>query len=88
MQNIPVIAPITDEILNFLAAGATPEQILAFKPSNAVQARASELLERNRRVKLNEAETAELEELARMNHFMMMLKIRARKCQLQTGHSI
>ena len=68
-----------DEILDFLTSVAAPEQIVAFQPSEALQARASSLLDRQRNNALTKEEFAELEEIARLNHFMSMLKVRAHK---------
>jgi hypothetical protein len=68
-----------DEILDFLASAPTQEQIIAFRPSERLQARASELLDKNRAGKLTSEEQLELDEFQRMNHFMTMLKARARK---------
>ena len=70
---------ILDEVLDFLASTPTLEQIIAFRPSEALQARASVLLERNRSGQLSPDEQAEIEEFSRLNHFMSMLKVRARK---------
>jgi hypothetical protein len=78
MADIPM-PTLWDEILNFLAEVAAPEQVIAFQASPALQARASELLERNRENTLTPEEKAELEEFARINHLVSMLKIRARK---------
>ncbi|MDZ4763994.1 MAG: hypothetical protein SGI73_05525 [Chloroflexota bacterium] len=79
MQTTAKINIVTDEVLNFLAAGVTPEQILAFRPSEIVDARAHYLLERNRNQRLTLEEREELDEFAHINQFMTMLKIRARK---------
>jgi hypothetical protein len=68
-----------DEILDFLASTPTPEQIITFRPSETLQARASYLLEVNRQGTLTLEERTELDELSRMNHFMSMLKLRARE---------
>ena len=68
-----------DEILDFLASTPTPEQIIAFKPSAALQSRLRDLLDDNQRGILNAEGQAELDDFSRMNHFMSMLKIRARK---------
>lgn len=68
-----------DEVLDLLASTPTPEQIIEFRPSDALQQRAHDLLEKNREEGLSAEEQAELEEFSRMNHFMSMLKIRARK---------
>lgn len=70
---------LLDEALDFLASSPTPEQIIAFSPSEALQERSRYLLERNRDSTLTDDERAELDELARLNHFMSMLKIRARQ---------
>lgn len=69
---------LLDEILDFLSSTPTPEQIIVFRPSPTLQARASYLLDRNRNDALTAEETAELEEFSRLNHFMSLLKIRAR----------
>ncbi|MCB9457793.1 MAG: hypothetical protein H6671_17560 [Anaerolineaceae bacterium] len=67
------------EIIDFLASTPTPEDIIAFKPSGRLEQRLSDLLERNRRDTLTAEGRAELDEFLRMNHFMNMLKIRARE---------
>ncbi len=73
------INPLFDEVLEFLASTPTPEDIVAFQPSEALQHRASELLEKKRHDLLTAEDMSELEEFARINQFMSMLKIRARK---------
>ena len=67
------------EIIDFLASTPTPEAILAFKPSDRFEQRLSDLLEQNRQETLTAEERGELDEFMRMNHFMNMLKIRARQ---------
>ena len=67
------------EIIDFLASTPTPEDIIAFKPSDMLEQRLSDLLERNRQDALTAEGRAELDEFLRMNHFMNMLKIRARE---------
>lgn len=73
------ISTLFDEVLDFLASTPTPEQIIAFHPSEALQIRLRELLDRNQNALLTAEEQAELDEFSRINHFMAMLKIRARK---------
>ncbi len=68
-----------DEILDFLASTPTPEQIIEFHPSERLQLRLRDLLDRNRNGVLRGDESTELDEFSRMNHLMSMLKIRARK---------
>lgn len=67
------------EIIDFLASTPTPEAIIAFKPSSRLEQRLSDLLEQNRRETLTAEDRQELDEFLRMNHFMNMLKIRARQ---------
>ena len=69
---------VTDEVLDFLASTPTPEDIIAYEPSDALTERSHYLHERNRQDALTDAEKAEFEELRRLNHFMNQLKIRAR----------
>ncbi len=66
------------EIIDFLSSTPTPEQIIAFKPSELLEQRLSYLLEQNRKDYLTSEERTELDEFLRMNHFFNMLKIRAR----------
>ncbi len=66
-----------DEVLDFLASTPTPEDILQFKPSEQLQARATYLLQQNRADNLSAEEAQDLEEIGRINHLMSMLKIRA-----------
>lgn len=68
-----------DEIMEFLASGPTPEQIIAFRPSPEFQRRASELLELNRSGQLSSRDRDELDELVRLEDFMRILKAKSRK---------
>lgn len=79
MTTIDPAHSLFDEILDLLASTPTPEQIIDYHPSKALQLRLNELLERNRNGVLNAHESAELDESSRMNHLVSMLKIRARK---------
>lgn len=74
------IAPVPtyDEVLDFLLTAPSAEEIIAFRPSAEAQARISELLEANRD-NLTLEEQAELEEFAQVEHFVRMLKIKARE---------
>jgi len=73
-----------DEIIEFLSSAPTAEQIIAFEPPPALQSRLSELLEKNRRVKLSEAEQAEIAEFMKLNRFMSRLKVRTRQKRAST----
>ena len=72
------------EIIEFLASTPTPERIIAFKPSEELEQRLTYLLAQNRQDALMMDERQELDEFLRMNHFMNMLKIRAREKLAET----
>ena len=65
-------------MIDFLVKGPTTEQIIAHKVSAPVQERLAELLEKNREEELSEAENAELDAFEHIDHFMSLLKARAR----------
>jgi len=69
---------LIDEITDFLAASPAPQEIIAFKPSEILERRALDLLQRNRENRLSMQERAEMEEFMRMDHFMTLLKAKAR----------
>lgn len=66
-------------ILQFLASNPSPQSILDFKPTPAMQERISELLEKNSASPLTLAETAELDEYEHIENFIRKLKVQALK---------
>jgi len=68
-----------DEIIDFLARGASPAEVLAFRLSEETQDRVRFLLERNAADELTEDEAAELEVLGESEHVMQLVKIRAQE---------
>ncbi len=70
---------IFSEILDFLVESPTPEDIIAFAPSAGLEERLSLLMAKNKQDVLSEDEASELESFLQLNHFVNMLKIRARK---------
>ncbi len=66
------------DLIDLIAPGVTPEQIINFKPSAEAQNRLSELLHKNRTTRLTEEER-ELERFKEMEHIIRMAKARARK---------
>lgn len=67
------------EVADFILSTPTPEQIIAFKPSDRSEDRLSELLSLNRQGTLAENDRAELDQYLWVNHLMNMLKIRVRE---------
>jgi hypothetical protein len=72
-------SPVYQEVFAFLVSSPTPEQIIAFRPSEATQKRVRTLLEANKESRLTAEEQAELDEFEQVEHFVRMLKIHARQ---------
>jgi hypothetical protein len=68
-----------DEIIDFIAAGTTPEAVVAFRPSDAVQQRVAELVERSKDGSISPEDQSELEDYLQLEHIMIMAKARARQ---------
>jgi len=68
---------VWDEVDEFLTSTPTPEQILAFRPSDKTQQRLQTLLEANREGRLTLSEHAELDEHMALENFMRRLKVKA-----------
>jgi hypothetical protein len=67
-----------EEIIDFIAAGTTPEAIVAFHPSEDVQRRVAALVERSEDGTISAEERSELEDYLQLEHIMIMAKARAR----------
>ena len=68
---------ITAEVLEFLATLPTPEEIIALRPSEALQAQISNLLEKNRTQGLTPAEEQIWEQYQCLEHLIRMAKAKA-----------
>jgi hypothetical protein len=68
-----------EEIIDFIAAGSTPETVAAFRPSESVQQRVADLIERSRNEGISAEEQSELEDYLQLEHIMIMAKARARQ---------
>src|SRR5947207_2021834 len=75
--------PAHDSILDFLVEKATPQEILAFKVSEAEQERTIELLDKQDEGTLTPEEAAELDSIRQMDLLYMALRARA-LCALRT----
>ena len=72
-----VAEALFDEVLDFLASSPTAEQLVNYQPPVTLQQRLSELSQKNRSIRLTDAEE-ELQEFLRMNRFMSRLRLKAR----------
>lgn len=68
---------IYTEILDFLIAQPSPQEIIDFKVSAATQERLGYLLEKNREETLSSDEMAELDAFEQIDQLMALLKARA-----------
>jgi hypothetical protein len=68
---------LAQEVVNFLARGPRPQEIVAFRPSEAAVERSRELLLRNKAGELTPAEEAEMEEMALLDHLVALIKAKA-----------
>jgi hypothetical protein len=71
------LVPSYERFLDRVVETMTPEEILAFRVSDAEQRRAEELLDKNNEGELTDEENAELEQMLQFEELMMLLKIRA-----------
>ncbi|HRF94294.1 MAG TPA: hypothetical protein PLZ51_03825 [Aggregatilineales bacterium] len=65
------------QLINYLAEKATPEELLAFNLSDDEQERARELLEKNAQNMLTPEEEHELEQMVYFDRLVSRLKARA-----------
>ena len=64
-------------IIELLTSCPPPKQVLAIRPSLELQARASELLSRNKVGILTSSEETELDQILALEHLVRMAKARA-----------
>jgi hypothetical protein len=67
-----------EEIIDFIAAGASPRDVVMFQPSEAAKARVADLIHREKTTGLSLEETAELNHYMQLEHVMRLAKARAR----------
>jgi hypothetical protein len=68
-----------EEIIDFIAAGTTPQSLVAFHPSPSVQQRVAELVDRSKDGSISVEDKSELEDYLQLEHIMIMAKARARQ---------
>jgi hypothetical protein len=72
-------SPAYFEIIDFIAAGTTPESVVSFHPSQEAQRRFADLIEREKDDSLSAEEKAELDHFMELEHIIRMAKARARQ---------
>jgi hypothetical protein len=73
-----IVTKSYDEIIDFIAAGTTPDAVVAFHPSDDVRQRVADLIERSKESGISAEEQSELEDYLQLEHIMIMAKARAR----------
>ena len=66
-----------EEIVDFIAAGSSPQNVIAFRPSEAARQRVWDLVAREKTGSLSPEETSELEHYLQLEHIMRLAKARA-----------
>ncbi|MDQ2842867.1 MAG: hypothetical protein M3Y72_17875 [Acidobacteriota bacterium] len=65
------------ELIDFIAGGSTPEQVLTFRPSADAQQRVEALLARAKEDSLSPDEETELDHFFQLEHILRVAKARA-----------
>jgi hypothetical protein len=68
-----------EEVIDFIAAGTTPDNLIDFHPSEESKQRVADLIYREKTFGLTQDETSELEHYMQLEHSMRLAKARARK---------
>ena len=68
-----------DEVIDFLAAGITPDALVAFRPSQKTTQRVEDLVEKNKQGTISPDEQSELDDYLQLEHILILAKARARE---------
>ena len=78
MRAAPEKVIFVDEVADFLAARPSPEEVIAYRPSQAVEDRFAELLEASRNGQLTPNDEGELSEFRQTEILVRLIKARLR----------
>lgn len=68
-----------DEIVDFLAAGITPDTLVAFRPSDQATRRVEGLVAKSKDGTISIEEQSELDDYLQLEHILILAKARARQ---------
>lgn len=68
---------VYDEIIDFIAAGTTPQSVINFRLSEAAQERLEDLVDKHKTGELTPDEKRELDHFLTLEHIMRLAKARA-----------
>jgi len=66
-----------EEVIEFIAAGSTPEKVVSFRPSAATKERVADLIDREKTTGLPADEKSELDHYLQLEHLMRLAKAHA-----------
>jgi hypothetical protein len=79
---VPIRQPKAyEEVIDFLAAGTSPQDIIAFQPSEDARKRVADLIYRSKTTELSSDEKDELDVYMQLEHIMRLAKARAYACE-------
>jgi hypothetical protein len=67
-----------DEIVDFIAAGTTPESVADFEPSQETKDHVADLIHKEKLGTITPDESSELDHFLKLEHLMRLAKARAR----------
>ena len=67
-----------DEIVEFIAAGTTPDSVAQFEPSQQTKDYVADLIHKEKTTGLTSEESSELDHFMKLEHLMRLAKARAR----------
>jgi hypothetical protein len=68
-----------EEVVDFIARGGNPGNVVAFRPSEEARARVADLVSREKRSGLTSEEKSELDHYLQLEHIMRLAKARAQQ---------
>ncbi len=74
-----IATPIYNEFIDFLAGGFSPQQIIKYRPSEALQNQVFDLISKEKNGSLTKDEQFQLTYYLQLEHIIRMAKARARK---------
>jgi hypothetical protein len=69
---------VYEEIVEFIARGASPAQVAAFSASQETKDRVADLIHREKTTELSQEESSELNHYLEIEHILRLAKARAR----------
>lgn len=66
-----------EEVIEFIAAGTSPDSLISFQPSEAAKERVAHLIQMEKTAGLSADEESELEHYLQLEHIMRLAKARA-----------